>query len=231
MPDSDPLAPAETHAPAPGFPAPISGGSSTNGPLTLETDLLGSRTLPDGAARATELEDLARRAAISRSRCPALAATARSVGQGHYPVLVCLSVTQGAPPRSPPDRWCSARSPKAVRLAPGRSATMASSAHSSAAPPPASAHHLLRPLAARRLPDLAAGADVLKMTEVSRPRSLDTLHRYASRSNLLKRAATHVRLPGQTARRRWRDEICRVWLWHLPGWRAFGRDGATASGD
>src|SRR5262245_43095446 len=86
MPDSDPLAapasPAppltarETAAatpPPPGagplpHPAAPDAAPLDDGPLTLETTLLGPLTLPDGAARAVELAELSRRAALYATR-------------------------------------------------------------------------------------------------------------------------------------------------------------------
>ena len=50
-------------------PLPTPARSATaDGPLTLQTDLLGPLTLPDGAARAPELAELSRRAALYATR-------------------------------------------------------------------------------------------------------------------------------------------------------------------
>jgi site-specific recombinase XerD len=82
MPDADPLDPSSTDdpaltgpatAPAPtarspdALPAPAP-PATPDGPLTLETELLGPLTLPDGAARAAELVELSRRAALYATR-------------------------------------------------------------------------------------------------------------------------------------------------------------------
>jgi integrase len=78
MPDSDPREPPLTGNPAPTGPPPAARSTAPlpapaqsaapDGPLTLETDLLGPLTLPDGAARATELAELSRRAALYATR-------------------------------------------------------------------------------------------------------------------------------------------------------------------
>src|SRR5690242_16286104 len=82
MPDSDPRAPPSTDDPALTGPAtappqaiPSAGplpsparSAAPDGPLTLQTDLLGPLTLPDGAARAAELAELSRRAALYATR-------------------------------------------------------------------------------------------------------------------------------------------------------------------
>src|SRR5689334_18374464 len=82
MPDCDPLDPPPTDDPAlsgPGTAAALAVRSEgplpsparselPDGPLTLETDLLGPLTLPDGAARAAELAELSRRAALYATR-------------------------------------------------------------------------------------------------------------------------------------------------------------------
>ena len=82
MTDSDPRDPASTDDPAltgpetappqavpSAGPLPSPAPSATpDGPLTLETDLLGPLTLPDGAARAAELAELSRRAALYATR-------------------------------------------------------------------------------------------------------------------------------------------------------------------
>jgi len=87
MPDSDPLAAPQPPAPpltvretaaADGAPLPGPGplphpaapdaAPAADGPLTLETSLLGPLTLPDGAARAAELAELSRRAALYATR-------------------------------------------------------------------------------------------------------------------------------------------------------------------
>ena len=82
MPDSDPLIPPPTCDPALAWPetasrpgAPSEGpllsparSEAPDGPLTLQTDLLGPLTLPDGAARAAELAELSRRAALYATR-------------------------------------------------------------------------------------------------------------------------------------------------------------------
>jgi site-specific recombinase XerD len=54
-------------SPAAGRPV-ITDGTASPGPFTLETTLLGPLTLPDGAARAAEIEELSRRAAIYATR-------------------------------------------------------------------------------------------------------------------------------------------------------------------
>jgi site-specific recombinase XerD len=78
MTDSEPLIPPPTDDPVRTGPESVSSEhrqsaeplpSSTraappDGPLTLQTDLLGPLTLPDGAARAAELAELSRRAAL-----------------------------------------------------------------------------------------------------------------------------------------------------------------------
>jgi len=53
--------PAAPSGPSPGSPVPA-------GSLTLHTTLLGPLTVPDGAARAAELEELSRRAAVYATR-------------------------------------------------------------------------------------------------------------------------------------------------------------------
>ena len=82
MPDSEPLIPPSSDDPALTGPENVSSEhrqspgplpSSTraappDGPLTLQTDLLGPLTLPDGAARAAELAELSRRAALYATR-------------------------------------------------------------------------------------------------------------------------------------------------------------------
>src|SRR6476646_9559605 len=82
MPDSDPRDPPATDDPALTWPAtasrlgaPIGGPlpapappATPDGPLTLQTELLGPLTLPDGAARAAELAELSRRAALYATR-------------------------------------------------------------------------------------------------------------------------------------------------------------------
>ena len=83
MSDSDPLASISTDDPAltrPEAAPPQAAAQSTlslpsparseapDGPLTLQTDLLGPLTLPDGAARAAELAELSRRAALYATR-------------------------------------------------------------------------------------------------------------------------------------------------------------------
>jgi len=82
MTDSEPLDRASTDDPgllgpatAPsqavpsGGPLPSPARSATpDGPLTLQTDLLGPLTLPDGADRAAELAELSRRAALYATR-------------------------------------------------------------------------------------------------------------------------------------------------------------------
>src|SRR5690242_16560620 len=82
MPDSDPRAPPSTDDPALTGPAtappqaiPSAGplpsparSAAPDGPLTLQTDLLGPLTLPDGADRAAELAELSRRAALYATR-------------------------------------------------------------------------------------------------------------------------------------------------------------------
>ncbi len=75
MPDSDP---SEPHRPLIGsqrgqdtakrLTAQPTPATSAQGPLTLQTDLLGPLTLPDGADRAAELADLSRRAALYATR-------------------------------------------------------------------------------------------------------------------------------------------------------------------
>src|SRR6516162_5661251 len=82
MPDSAPRDPPSTDdpaltgpatAPAPTarspdpLPAPAP-PATPDGPLTLQTELLGPLTLPDGAARAAELAELSRRAALYATR-------------------------------------------------------------------------------------------------------------------------------------------------------------------
>ena len=60
--------------PVPGagaLPAPVSATADpppASGPHTLQTGPLGPLTLPDGAARAAELEELSRRAAVYATR-------------------------------------------------------------------------------------------------------------------------------------------------------------------
>ena len=82
MTDSDPRDPASTDDPGLIGPAtaprpdaasegPLPSPAPTaipDGPLTLETDLLGPLTLPDGADRAAELAELSRRAALYATR-------------------------------------------------------------------------------------------------------------------------------------------------------------------
>jgi hypothetical protein len=63
-PDDDPGArPRPVRAPA-GPGAPAGEPLPATGPLTIKTNLLGPLTVPDGAGRASEIEDLPRRAAI-----------------------------------------------------------------------------------------------------------------------------------------------------------------------
>ena len=54
-------------SPLPGTAA-IADRPAPSGSLTLETTLLGPLTVPDGAARAAEIEELSRRAAIYATR-------------------------------------------------------------------------------------------------------------------------------------------------------------------
>jgi hypothetical protein len=85
MADSDARDPTETRDPAPGRPQRASPGDAgagpsarpspaanadldDAGPFMLETSLLGPLPVPDGAGRAAELEELARRAAIYATR-------------------------------------------------------------------------------------------------------------------------------------------------------------------
>jgi len=60
--DQSPLPSPADGSPRPGAPARAAG------PLTLETTLLGPLIVPDGAARAAEIEELSRRAAIYATR-------------------------------------------------------------------------------------------------------------------------------------------------------------------
>src|SRR5690242_20524216 len=65
------LARPETAPPAAGqgpLPAPAASDTADDGPLTLETSLLGPLTLATGAARAAEIEELSRRAAVYATR-------------------------------------------------------------------------------------------------------------------------------------------------------------------
>ena len=50
------------------LPTPAASDTAADGPLTLETSLLGPLTLATGAARAAELEELSRRAAVYATR-------------------------------------------------------------------------------------------------------------------------------------------------------------------
>jgi len=81
MTDSEPLIPPPTDDPAltgpesvssehrqSAGPLPSTRAAPPDGPLILQTDLLGPLTLPDGAARAAELAELSRRAALYATR-------------------------------------------------------------------------------------------------------------------------------------------------------------------
>ena len=65
---------ADLHTRQSPLPAPATrcpegdGGGPASGSLTLETSLLGPLTVPDGAARAAEIEELSRRAALYATR-------------------------------------------------------------------------------------------------------------------------------------------------------------------
>lgn len=60
--DARPLPSPTTHSPE------DNGGGPASRPLTLETTLLGPLTVPDGASRAPEIEELSRRAALYATR-------------------------------------------------------------------------------------------------------------------------------------------------------------------
>src|SRR6476469_2211108 len=70
-------APAQAVPSAGPMPSPAR-SALPDGPLTLETDLLGPLTLPEGAARAAELAELSRRAALYATRARGGAGTRRA---------------------------------------------------------------------------------------------------------------------------------------------------------
>jgi site-specific recombinase XerD len=82
-------------------PALPSAEAASTGALTLETTLLGPLTVPDGAARAAELEDLSRRAALyaTRARGDGTRRTYRSAWR-HYETW-CASLGRTPLPADP----------------------------------------------------------------------------------------------------------------------------------
>src|SRR4051812_47485010 len=70
--ETPPRSPARSETPRPiastAGPLPCSDQPATDGSLTLQTTLFGPLSVPDGAARAAELEELSRRAAVYATR-------------------------------------------------------------------------------------------------------------------------------------------------------------------